>query len=332
MKLNLFKKFSLEFFKKHFKNFLEKIQLYKLYDFLYIGIVEQIVKKLITNYGKINDYELYKRILSTRNFEKSKLWDENIFLEIDINLITALSKKRYEVFYKRILKCENCKDKKFEIICECCNSKGFVETLKNNYEICRECYGYGGYSQGHSCEICKNMLFYQKSTSVILELDSSFYNGMTYVFSGMGNYNCYNGQYGFLKIRPKLVSDTTAEGIQLNISSMSTIESKELVPLHLMMLGGIYDVSHSLGKCSINLEPATQPGSYKVINNVGIPSYYDEEENEIRKGPQIVYLHLKIPDLKLINSNPYIKQLFIDLQNHDSIKELNELNRVDYRF
>jgi DnaJ-class molecular chaperone len=93
-----------------------------------------------------------------------------------------------------------------------------------------------------------------------------------------------------------------------------------------LALGGSIKIKHPTGDCEIYLNKCTQPDDYKVVNNVGIPIYYDNEEKQMRKGNMVVVFRLKLPSEACIKNNPDYKKLFEELQKYENMEELNELN------
>jgi DnaJ-class molecular chaperone len=240
-------------------------EIYEKSSFLSENISDKYVPFAnFAEYVKVFDYDL----------KIKENWDKNIQLKVDVNLIDALKGKTLKVFYQQIVKCNECTTgkKNTEDKCSVCHGSGIKRKEANNC-LCHSCKGYG-YHTNQKCSTCHNNLVYKKRNSIDLKIDKDFYEGCIFSFSSLGNYDIFNNNYGSLKIKPVLVSDVVYDNnrrIDLKVVNGSQVESEEKVKLTTMVLGGAHDVNHALGKCTIIIEPSTQPGDYKVINNIGIP-------------------------------------------------------------
>jgi molecular chaperone DnaJ len=301
-------------------------QIYKKYSFF--------SENLSDNYFAINDYGEYVKVFNY-DLNIREDWEKNIQLKVNVNLIDVLMGKTVKVFYQQIIKCSECSSVKryVEDKCTVCQGTGHKRKENNNC-LCHSCKGYG-YHSTTKCSTCHNNLIYKKRNSVDLKFDNDFYDGCVLSFTSLGNYDIFKNNYGTLKITPVIVSDVIYDKdrrVDLKVSKGSQVESQEKVKLSTMVLGGTLEVNHALGKCNLIIEPSTQPGDYKIINNIGIPNYYDNEEEEMHRGGQIVFFELDLPDKKFINENPKIKRLFEELAKYDDVEELKKLNRCNLNF
>lgn len=283
-------------------------------DYSQIPVIENY-----NDYLKIFEYPL----------EIKESWNKNIHLKAEIKLIDALMGKKIQIYYRQIVKCSDCTStiKSTDKKCLACDSTGL--TKKENIQvICDSCRGYG-FHKTEKCPVCSNNFVYKKKNKVELSLDKDFYEGCIFSYSQKGNYDIFSNSYGFLKIKPVIISDESEDGIKLNVINGSQVESEEKLNLTTMVLGGTHNVTHALGKCQVIIEPGTQPNDYKIINNIGIPNYFDKVEYEMHKGNQIVYWKLKIPSKEKIEQNSTIKELFKELSKYDDLDELDKLNKCD---
>jgi DnaJ-class molecular chaperone len=339
----------LNYFRTTFLNWVVKQEYkYKLKDYIFkLGCLDYKTynKKLQSlsineiDYNKLNAFE--KEIVLIPNpiiesneqykniFNSNLLFDtpdSNIHYEIDVGVTSALNNIKIHIPYEVLVKCDCiskvsiCEKKD----CPLCNGSITTNESERVLEVCIDCF-----TDNENCQKCRGKFVNKISRSIELTISNNFYQGIIYSFPEMGNYDFLNKNYGYLKIKVNLIDDNSKNKKNLlKIVNETQIESEEKVSLYTMVFGGNIKVSHATGECEISLEGGNQPGDYKIVNNIGIPQYYDEECREMHRSCQIIFLSLKLPKQEEISNNPGLKNLFKELGNLDDYSEIEKLNKI----
>jgi len=292
----------------------------------------------VSHYSKsISDYEEYEKImnryLEIENDPKMKshitkgALDKDINFEFDVKLKDVIVGKKLKIEFMHYCKCTACETTHQAQKCNVCNGLGKYEQSKQII-TCESCKGYGSkFLKGNYCKVCQNNLYYERKKEIHFTLGKEFYAGIVYTYPNLGNYDPVTDSYGNLKIKPNIVSDYADDRRTFfKVANESQIESEYLAEISELALGGSIKIKHPNGECEIYINKCTQPDDYKIVNNVGIPIYFDNEEKQMRRGNMVVVFKLKIPSEEVLKNCPEYKKLFEDLQKFENMNELNELN------
>lgn len=314
------KNFKPETYNKFIQNFLNKINTNSSKD-----VIKNEIKELY-NIPLISTYEMYEDILDDKDLEIHSSLPINIYLELDIRLKDVFNAKgsKLNIKYNQNVKCEDdeieLKEIKNRVRCKKCNGDGKV--LKNKIKIiCSSCKGFR-FVRERTCEKCHNNGMIVKENTVQIIIDKNFHLGTIFNFSKLGNYDIINEKFGYLRIKPNIVEDQDLKFLKI---VNNRLESEEYLSPSQLALGGNIKVKHARGVCEISINDCTQPGDYRVVDNIGIPDYYDEDEQEVHRSSQIVNFNINLPD---VTKNTELKKLYEELQKYENMNEINELNNI----
>lgn len=288
-------------------------------------------RNLISNY---EEYEkIMHRYLEIENDPKVKTFiskgslEKDLNFELDVKLKDVLKGKKLKIEYLQFCKCTDCEMKIKTNKCKICNGTGKYEQNKS-LVLCSTCKGYGTNTyKTDYCNVCSNELYYEKIKEIQFTIGKEFYAGIIYTYPNQGNYDPATDNYGHLKIKPNIISDYADDKTTFfKVSNESQIETEHSANISELALGGSMKIKHPTGECEIYINKCTQPDDYKVVNNVGIPIYYDNEEKQMRKGSMVVVFKLKLPNKEYVKNTEEYWKLFEDLQKFENLEELNQLN------
>jgi DnaJ-class molecular chaperone len=272
----------------------------------------------------ITDFHVYRGIFTHRLDKEVKPFIEDINLSIDIKLRDALSRdKTFNITYTRIVPCTDC-DTVSGNPCSFCKEEGNIEYADNTF-LCKICMGKGKVLE-NKCMFCKNTRHIETKHKLVFKIGKEFHWNKTYTFKNLGNYDPIKKRYGNLKIITNIISDTDEKGLTLTMNEKEgLVEADEIVPVSKLVLGGAWKIKHERGETEIQIRENTQPGEYKVIDNVGVPKFFDEDEGTMQFGSQVVYFKVDVPD---VGGNQELKRLYEELRKYDDRNEINELNHI----
>ena len=277
--------------------------------------------KIMNKYGEIENDPKMKNLIIRGSLQK------DINFEMDVKLKDVIKGKKLKIEYSQFSKCLDCEAKSNELNCKICNGLGKYEQNKS-FVTCVSCQGTGTQSNKKNyCRICFNNQFYEKTKELQFTIGKEFYAGIVYTYPNLGNYDPVTDSYGHLKIKPNIVSDYSDDKQAFfKVCNESQIESEHSATISELALGGSIKITHPTGECEMYLNKCTQPDDYKVVNNVGIPIYYDNEEKQMRKGNMVVVFKLKLPSEEFLKNNQEYRKLFEEMQKFENMEELNEIN------
>ncbi len=217
--------------------------------------------------------------------------DKGIRVKMNLQQIAKGMKKTVDI--SRDVKCDKCNgtgsaDGKSST-CGTCNGKGVVYRVKQTIlgqmrqqTYCPDCNGEGT-KITNKCSCCNGTGVVEKKESVSFDIPAGVEGGMRIKISGEGN-ACRNGQNGDLIVlideepHPELIRDE------------QDLLYKALISVPTAINGGTIEVPTVDGKCTVKIEPGTQPGKMFRLKGKGLPSV-----NSYGVGDILVSVSVHIP-------------------------------------
>jgi DnaJ-class molecular chaperone len=286
-------------------------------------------------YELITTKEEYTALFKKSKVENKKLKrtpdlvNRDLHFDIDVKLRDIIKGKKISIKYFQLHKCLSCESEIYKLHCSKCKGSGLL-THNDLIKTCNFCISTISYDSG--CTVCFNQLFYYKNKEIELKIGKEFYDGIVYTFPGQGNFGIPENEYGVLKIRPKIIGDCSEDkSVAFKIINESQVETTHLESISKLVLGGTAKIKIPSGECEVFINKLTQPNDYKIIENVGIPLYFDAEDKQMKKGSQLTVFKIKFPEEKFLNRNPEYVSLFKQLKEHENYEEIDGLNNVRHK-
>jgi molecular chaperone DnaJ len=239
---------------------------------------------------------------------------KDIYYSLNIDFLESFSGVSKVINIPRKEVCEICKGQGFApgtspSICNTCNGRGEVSTMKGFFAIsqqCGACQGSGKYIET-KCTACNGNKLKTMNVSIKINIPIGIDDGMKIKVNNEGESGLFGGSRGNLYVLIYVKPHKLFKRKSNNILCDIFITCSEAI------LGCSIDVPTIDGKVTMKIPSCTQPESIFRLKNKGMPSL----KKKITRGDQLVRVHVEIPQ-KISEAQ---KEIMVNFSKYSDIKD-----------
>jgi molecular chaperone DnaJ len=210
------------------------------------------------------------------------------------------------------------------IVCNICNGRGEVSTMKGFFAIsqaCHKCQGSGKYIL-NKCFECNGNKMKNVNVSVKVSIPSGIDSNMKIKINGEGESGLFGGVKGdlyvLIYVKPHKMFKRKNNNILCDV----------LISCTKAITGCTVDIPTIDGKVEMKIPPSTQPGAIFRLKERGMPSL----KKGYSRGDQLVRMHIEIPQHLSAEQSQIIKDFDTSLNKSSLPKTEKFLQEIKILF
>lgn len=217
---------------------------------------------------------------------------EDLFINLDIELIDVLNGNEKEINYKRKEKCQACGGTGGSnvVTCRTCNGQGRVSqvtrTILGTMQVMRECPTCNGTGKEikEKCKKCNGETLTTENHKLKIRIPQGIETGVNLRFQGEGNSGKFGNPYGDL-----YVQITVKQDLRFKRKGNDLYFSLD-VPFYYLVLGEEITVPTLDGDKLVKIPAGTEIGNKLTLRELGLPDFRTK-----KRGNIYIDLNVKLP-------------------------------------